>query len=45
MSTSDGLHMAKTFDKTGKRTIGVITKVIKNDLLLKFIDRYYGQRN
>ena len=45
MSTSDGLHMAKTFDKNGKRTIGVITKVIKNELLLKFLDRYYGQRN
>ena len=27
MATSDGLKFAKDFDKTGERTIGVITKI------------------
>lgn len=27
MSTSDGLHLARSIDKEGKRTIGVITKI------------------
>ena len=29
MSANDGLSLARKFDKGGKRTIGVLTKVIK----------------
>jgi hypothetical protein len=35
MATSDGLSLARKYDRKGDRTIGVITKVIKSDILLK----------
>ncbi len=46
MTTQDALKMAtKDYDKSGERTIGVITKVVWKRVYWLLTDWYYGLRN